>query len=103
MWKWILLYVDKRAAGYCTNVPTTQRDYSNQLSFSVLVTLSFVIGKMASEQQSGLSVFLPIVVTPCGDGLALRGGIGITINLPGHSMSVTQHIAQESKEVWRAR
>jgi len=28
----------------------------------------------------------------CGGGSALREGIGMTINFPGHPMSVTQHI-----------
>jgi len=32
----------------------------------------------------------PTVVTPCGDGWALRAGIGMPINLPGYPMSVTQ-------------
>jgi len=27
---------------------------------------------------------------PCGGGWALRAGIGMVINLPGHPMSVTQ-------------
>jgi len=32
-----------------------------------------------------------MVVALCGGGWALRAGIGITINLPGHSKSVTQY------------
>jgi len=31
-----------------------------------------------------------MVDAPCGGGWALRAGIGMTINLPGHPMSVTQ-------------
>jgi len=31
-----------------------------------------------------------MVVAPCSGGWALRAGIGMTINLPGHPMSVTQ-------------
>jgi len=30
-------------------------------------------------------------VTPCGSGWALRAEIGMTINLSGHPMLVTQH------------
>jgi len=31
------------------------------------------------------------MVTACGDEWARRAGIGMTINLPGHPMLVTQH------------
>jgi len=30
------------------------------------------------------------MVAPCGGGWALRAGIGMTINLPGHPVSVTK-------------
>jgi len=33
----------------------------------------------------------PTAVAPCGGGWALRTEIGMTINLPGHPMSVTQN------------
>jgi len=31
-----------------------------------------------------------MIVTLCGGGWALRAGIGMTINFPGHTMLVTQ-------------
>jgi len=32
----------------------------------------------------------PKVFVPCGGGWALRAGIGMNTNLPGHPMSITQ-------------
>jgi len=44
----------------------------------------------------------PMVVAPCGSGWALRAGIGMTINFPGHPMSVTQYyLAMNDMHVMR--
>jgi len=37
------------------------------------------------------------MVAACGGGWALRAGIGMTSNLPGQSMSVTQHYFNHEK------
>jgi len=42
------------------------------------------------------------VVVPCGGGWALHAGFGITINFPGHPMSVTQcYLAMNNPHVIR--
>jgi len=42
------------------------------------------------------------VVAACGSGWALRAGIGMTINLAGHPMSVTQcYLAMNDAHVIR--
>jgi len=40
--------------------------------------------KFKSDEKQFTKLFI------CGGGWALRAGIGMTINLPGHPMSVTQ-------------
>jgi len=45
--------------------------------------------KFNSDEKQFTRLFIPMVVSPCGGGWALRAGIGMTINLTGHSMSVT--------------
>jgi len=50
--------------------------------------------KKANHMQSiqgTVMICPPMVVAPCGDRRTLRAGIGMTINLPSHLISVTQH------------